>query len=54
MYIYGDQNVKLPKHLNFGKYMLDHLRAVKSDNICLVRIQFLHYYSLKRAVMIVD
>ncbi|XP_073953002.1 luciferin 4-monooxygenase-like [Choristoneura fumiferana] len=35
MYIYGDQNFNMPNHLNFGKYMLDHLRAVKSDNVCL-------------------
>ncbi|KAI8420821.1 hypothetical protein MSG28_008022 [Choristoneura fumiferana] len=35
MYIYGDQTFKMPNHLNFGKYMLDHLRAVKSDNVCL-------------------
>ncbi|KAM3966922.1 luciferin 4-monooxygenase-like [Aphomia sociella] len=30
-YIYGDQNVEVPAHLNFGKYMLDRLRLMNNE-----------------------
>lgn len=34
LYIYGDQDVEVPAHLNFGKYILDRLR-LKNDEIAL-------------------
>ncbi|XP_063827419.1 luciferin 4-monooxygenase-like [Ostrinia nubilalis] len=30
-YVFGDQNVKVPAHLNFGKYILDQLRLRKNE-----------------------
>ncbi|XP_052748733.1 uncharacterized protein LOC113519028 [Galleria mellonella] len=30
-YIYGDQNVEVPAHLNFGKYILDRLRLMNNE-----------------------
>ncbi|XP_038221378.1 4-coumarate--CoA ligase 1-like [Zerene cesonia] len=29
LYVYGDQNIQVPAHLHFGKYMLDRLRNVQ-------------------------
>ncbi|XP_035441306.2 uncharacterized protein LOC118270001 [Spodoptera frugiperda] len=30
-YVYGDQNVQVPAHLNFGKFILDRLRLQKDE-----------------------
>ncbi|XP_073952877.1 uncharacterized protein isoform X1 [Choristoneura fumiferana] len=35
MYIYGDQTVPVPEDISFSKFMLDRLRAVKGNEICL-------------------
>lgn len=34
-YVFGDQDVQVPAHLNFGKFILDRLR-LKKDEIVLV------------------
>ncbi|CAB3235615.1 unnamed protein product [Arctia plantaginis] len=34
LYVFGDQDVKVPAHLNFGKYILDRIRR-KKDEIAL-------------------
>ncbi|XP_075976069.1 luciferin 4-monooxygenase-like [Anticarsia gemmatalis] len=34
LYVYGDQDIKVPAHLNFGKFILDKLR-LKNDEIAL-------------------
>ena len=34
-YVFGDQNVQVPAHLNFGKFILDRLR-LKKDETALV------------------
>lgn len=39
-YVYGDQNVQVPAHLNFGKFILDRLR-LKRDEIALVSFMIL-------------
>lgn len=31
LYVYGDQNVQVPAHLNFGKYILDRLRRMGNE-----------------------
>lgn len=37
LYVFGDKNVMVPVHLNFGKYLLDRLRQMK-DNVALVNM----------------
>ncbi|KAJ2947477.1 hypothetical protein O0L34_g17261 [Tuta absoluta] len=37
-YVYGDQNVQVPAHLNFGKFILDRLR-LKRDEIAIVNAE---------------
>ncbi|CAG4945386.1 unnamed protein product [Colias eurytheme] len=38
LYVYGDQNIQVPAHLHFGKYLLDRLKDV-GDTVALVNAE---------------
>ncbi|CAG4945393.1 unnamed protein product [Colias eurytheme] len=38
LYVYGDQNIQVPAHLHFGKYLLDHVKKVQ-DAVALVNAE---------------
>ncbi|CAG4945389.1 unnamed protein product [Colias eurytheme] len=38
LYVYGDQNIQVPAHLHFGKYILDRLKHVR-DTVALVNAE---------------
>lgn len=48
-YVYGDQNVQVPAHLNFGKFILDRLRLQK-DEIALVSTNFYNKKAFKSLI----
>lgn len=35
-YVFDNQDIQIPVHLNFGKFILDHIRTIKDDRIAIV------------------